>query len=112
MPACHPPTQGNPTMFATRSLLAMTLALCSVSALADVTLTVYTALEADQLKAYQQKFEQDTPGVKLRWVRVDFVICQRDTILDGGHGDFLSGVVLSCMQRLCLLSVQIMVTGY
>ncbi|MCK6435489.1 putative 2-aminoethylphosphonate ABC transporter substrate-binding protein [Rivihabitans pingtungensis] len=56
-------------MFATRSLLAMTLALCSVSALADVTLTVYTALEADQLKAYQQKFEQDTPGVKLRWVR-------------------------------------------
>jgi len=42
----------------------------------------------------------------------DFVICQRDTLLDGGHGGFLSGVVLSCMQRLCLLSVQIMVTGY
>ena len=35
-------------------------------------------------------------------------ICQRDTILDGGHGGFLSGVVPSCMQQLCLLSVRIM----
>ena len=56
-------------MQATRTLLAAALTLASLSALADTTLTVYTALEADQLKAYQQKFEQENPGIKLRWVR-------------------------------------------
>ncbi|AOY02102.1 putative 2-aminoethylphosphonate ABC transporter substrate-binding protein [Jeongeupia sp. USM3] len=39
------------------------------TAFADTTLTVYTALEADQLKAYQQKFEEENPGIKLKWVR-------------------------------------------
>lgn len=32
-------------------------------------LTVYTALEADQVKAYQASFEKSTPGIKVRWVR-------------------------------------------
>lgn len=32
-------------------------------------LTVYTALEADQLKAYQTAFEKAHPDVKIRWVR-------------------------------------------
>jgi len=56
-------------MHSSRTLLAGALALCSLAALADTTLTVYTALEADQLKAYQQKFEQEYPDIKLRWVR-------------------------------------------
>lgn len=52
-----------------RTLIAAALSLASCSVLAETTLTVYTALEADQLQAYQQKFEQENPDVKLRWVR-------------------------------------------
>ena len=32
-------------------------------------LTVYTAIEADQLKAYKAAFEKDVPDVTIRWVR-------------------------------------------
>ncbi|WP_035061493.1 putative 2-aminoethylphosphonate ABC transporter substrate-binding protein [Andreprevotia chitinilytica] len=52
-----------------KSLLALGFAAVSAAALADSTITVYTALEADQIKAYQEKFEQETPGVKIKWVR-------------------------------------------
>ena len=46
--------------------------LCSTFshiASADSNLTVYTALEADQLKAYQHQFETEYPDIKIRWVR-------------------------------------------
>jgi len=45
-----------------------TLALLITSANAQE-LTVYTALEADQIKAYQASFEKSNPGIKIRWVR-------------------------------------------
>ena len=32
-------------------------------------LTVYSALEADQIKAYQAAFEKTNPDIKLKWVR-------------------------------------------
>jgi len=32
-------------------------------------LLVYTALEADQLKAYKQAFEKENPGITIKWVR-------------------------------------------
>jgi len=51
-----------------KSMIAV-LSLLAMSAHADTTLTVYTALEADQLKAYQSKFEADNPDIKLKWVR-------------------------------------------
>jgi iron(III) transport system substrate-binding protein len=46
-------------------------ALVSASALvfAQSTLTVYTALEADQIKAYEQSFNAAYPDVKIKWVR-------------------------------------------
>ena len=44
------------------------LALLITSANAQE-LTVYTALEADQIKAYQASFEKSNPGIKIRWVR-------------------------------------------
>jgi len=47
---------------------AVALVLCSLQGMAQE-LTVYTALEADQTKAYQSAFEKATPGVKIRWVR-------------------------------------------
>jgi len=52
-----------------RPLIATALSLVCLSAFAETTLTVYTALEADQIQAYQQKFEQENPDIKLRWVR-------------------------------------------
>ena len=49
---------------------AAALALCGLQAVARAQeLTVYTALEADQTKAYQAAFEKANAGVKIRWVR-------------------------------------------
>ena len=39
------------------------------AASAETTLTVYTALEADQIKAYQAAFEKANPDIKIQWVR-------------------------------------------
>ncbi|GAA5174905.1 putative 2-aminoethylphosphonate ABC transporter substrate-binding protein [Niveibacterium umoris] len=47
----------------------LSVAAFAAAAHADTTLTVYTALEADQLKVYQAKFEEENPGIKLRFVR-------------------------------------------
>ena len=46
---------------------ATTMALGAAEA--QTKLTVYTALEADQLKEYKQAFEKDNPGIEIQWVR-------------------------------------------
>ncbi len=53
------------------SALAMFAAgtLASGLALAGSKLTVYTAIEADQLKAYQEAFNADYPDIEINWVR-------------------------------------------
>ena len=51
------------------SLAALALLAAGLAHASDTTLTVYTALEADQIKAYQAQFEAETPGVKIKWVR-------------------------------------------
>ena len=56
----------------TRSIgfAAVPLALALMAGTANAQeLTVYTALEADQIKAYQAAFEKSNPGIKIRWVR-------------------------------------------
>jgi iron(III) transport system substrate-binding protein len=53
----------------TFAALAGLAALLAGAAHAETTLTVYTALEADQLKAYQAQFETEYPDVKIKWVR-------------------------------------------
>jgi iron(III) transport system substrate-binding protein len=53
-----------------KSLLAATLALGAAAAWAQKTeLTVYTALETDQLKAYQTAFNKVNPDIDIKWVR-------------------------------------------
>lgn len=54
-----------------RHVVFSLLAACALGGVAhaDTTLTVYTAMEADQLKAYQAGFEAEHPDIKLRWVR-------------------------------------------
>jgi iron(III) transport system substrate-binding protein len=44
-------------------------AFACIGAHAQATLTVYTALEADQIKAYETKFNSEYPDVHLKWVR-------------------------------------------
>ncbi|HYG55000.1 MAG TPA: putative 2-aminoethylphosphonate ABC transporter substrate-binding protein, partial [Burkholderiales bacterium] len=51
-------------------LLCAALALAAFPALAQKTqLLVYTALETDQLKAYEQGFYREVNDVEIRWVR-------------------------------------------
>ncbi|MBV8658534.1 MAG: putative 2-aminoethylphosphonate ABC transporter substrate-binding protein [Burkholderiales bacterium] len=52
-----------------KPLLAACAALFALSAAAETTITVYTALETDQIGAYQAQFEKENPDVKLKWVR-------------------------------------------
>jgi len=48
--------------------LAAVLALTAGAANAQ-DLTVYTALESDQIKAYEEAFAKANPGIKIKWVR-------------------------------------------
>jgi len=50
--------------------LPLMLALAAGGAAAQrTTLTVYTALETDQLKAYQEAFNRVEPNIEIKWVR-------------------------------------------
>ena len=52
------------------AVAAVTLSLAAPAALAQKTqLLVYTALETDQLKAYQEGFNKVHPDIELKWVR-------------------------------------------
>ncbi|ODT26683.1 MAG: putative 2-aminoethylphosphonate ABC transporter substrate-binding protein [Hyphomicrobium sp. SCN 65-11] len=51
-----------------RVLFAAALAVVAGTANAQE-LTVYTALEADQIKAYQASFQKAYPSIKIKWVR-------------------------------------------
>ena len=50
-------------------LLAGAALLAGTAAGAAEELTVYTAIEADQLKSYKEAFEKDVPDVTIQWVR-------------------------------------------
>ncbi|HQR54887.1 MAG TPA: putative 2-aminoethylphosphonate ABC transporter substrate-binding protein, partial [Burkholderiaceae bacterium] len=53
-----------------KALAAAVLAGFAFGASAQKTqLTVYTALETDQLKAYQSAFEKANPNIEIVWVR-------------------------------------------
>ena len=52
-----------------RSLLACLALVVSPAALAATELTVYTAYENDDLKAYKAAFEKANPDITLNWVR-------------------------------------------
>ena len=58
-----------------RSLLVGTAAVVAMGALAGevalakTTLTVYTAVEADDLKKYAARFNEDHPDIEIKWVR-------------------------------------------
>lgn len=53
----------------TVALGALALAALTASAQAETTLTVYTAIEAEDLKRYAETFNADNPDIKINWVR-------------------------------------------
>ena len=57
-------------MFKPFALAAAVSAVFSLQATAAGSqLTVYTALEAEQLKSYKQAFEKANPDIEIKWVR-------------------------------------------
>jgi len=51
-------------------IAGIALALCAAPALAQKTeLLVYTALETDQIKAYEEAFKKANPNIDVKWVR-------------------------------------------
>ncbi|MCK8067781.1 putative 2-aminoethylphosphonate ABC transporter substrate-binding protein [Cobetia sp. 1CM21F] len=59
-----------PRSFLTRSLLASAVGLVvSLNAQAATELTVYTAVESDDLQKYAERFQQAHPDIDIKWVR-------------------------------------------
>ncbi|HJS30523.1 MAG TPA: putative 2-aminoethylphosphonate ABC transporter substrate-binding protein [Alphaproteobacteria bacterium] len=56
-------------MFACAGAIALLAGLSSEAAAQKTRLTVYTALENDQLAPYKQAFEADNPNIEIAWVR-------------------------------------------
>ena len=49
--------------------IATSLALAGTAFAQKTQLLVYTALETDQLKAYQEGFNKVEPSIEIKWVR-------------------------------------------
>ncbi|MFI8480268.1 putative 2-aminoethylphosphonate ABC transporter substrate-binding protein [Pseudomonas sp. NPDC078700] len=56
-------------MFKRTALATALIAGFSLHANAATELTVYTALEVEQLKAYKEAFEKKNPDIEIKWVR-------------------------------------------
>jgi iron(III) transport system substrate-binding protein len=74
-------------------------------------LTVYTALEADQVKAYQVAFEKANPDVKIRWVRDSTGIVTAKLLAEKANpqADVVFGLAAT---SLMLLDKEGMLTAY
>ena len=53
----------------TAALFASTVMLGASAAFADTELTVYTAIEAEDLQRYAETFNKEHPDIKVNWVR-------------------------------------------
>jgi len=101
-----------------RSSLAK-LAFCVVAALiaggaaaqGRIQLLVYTALETDQLKAYEQGFYSENPGIEIRWVRDSTGVITAKLLAEKANpqADAVMGVAAS---SLALLDSQGMLVPY
>ena len=57
------------TRLKTATAAGIAAALLASTALAQTELTVYTAIEADDLAKYAERFNQDHPDITINWVR-------------------------------------------
>ncbi len=84
--------------------LALT-GLCAVSAAAlaqKTQLLVYTALETDQLKAYQEGFNRVNPDIEIKWVRDSTGVITAKLMAEKGNpqADAVMGVAASSLALL------------
>ena len=84
---------------------ALALAVASTVALAQKTqLLVYTALETDQLKAYEQGFYKEVSDVEIRWVRDSTGVITAKLLAEKANpqADVIMGVAASSLALLDL----------
>ena len=94
------------------SFAALTLCLATGAALAQKTqLLVYTALETDQLKAYQEGFNKVHPDIEIKWVRDSTGVITAKLLAEKANpqADAVMGVAAS---SLALLDKQGMLIPY
>src|SRR5215212_361785 len=74
-------------------------------------LTVYTALETDQIKAYENGFTKVNPNIELKWVRDSTGVITAKLLAEQANpqADVVMGVAAS---SLALLDSQGMLTPY
>ncbi|MFY8088058.1 MAG: extracellular solute-binding protein, partial [Rubrivivax sp.] len=90
----------------TRPLLNLALAalaLAAGSAFAQKTqLLVYTALETDQIKAYQEAFNKVEPNIEIKWVRDSTGVITAKLLAEKGNpqADAIMGVAASSLALL------------
>ncbi len=86
-----------------RCLAAAVVAVCSSASLAQKTqLLVYTALETDQLKAYQEGFNKVEPDIELKWVRDSTGVITAKLLAEKANpqADVVMGVAASSLALL------------
>jgi iron(III) transport system substrate-binding protein len=101
-----------PARFLPRALAAAALALVAGGAFAQKTqLLVYTALETDQIKAYQDGFNKAHPDIDLKWVRDSTGVITAKLLAEKANpqADVVMGVAAS---SLALLDRQGMLEPY
>jgi iron(III) transport system substrate-binding protein len=93
----------------TATLFGLALACAAPAAAGE--LTVYTALEADQLKAYKEAFEAANPGTTINWVRDSTGIVTAKLLAekDNPQADVVLGLAAT---SLMLLDKEGMLMGY
>ena len=95
-----------------KALLGAVLLAASFGALAQkTTLTVYTALETDQIKAYEAGFNKVNPNIELKWVRDSTGVITAKLLAEKANpqADVVMGVAAS---SLALLDSQGMLIPY
>ncbi|WP_088278427.1 putative 2-aminoethylphosphonate ABC transporter substrate-binding protein [Ideonella sp. A 288] len=81
---------------------AALLALALPAAAQKTTLLVYTALETDQLKAYQEGFNKVEPNIELKWVRDSTGVITAKLLAEKANpqADVVMGVAASSLALL------------
>ena len=93
------------------ALVAALLALAGVASAQKTQLLVYTALETDQIKAYQEAFNRVEPNVEIKWVRDSTGVITAKLLAEKANpqADVVMGVAAS---SLALLDKQGMLEPY
>ncbi len=98
------------SLFRWSAVAAITL-VASVAVAQKTQLLVYTALETDQLKAYQEGFNKAYPDIEIKWVRDSTGVITAKLLAEKGNpqADAVMGVAAS---SLALLDKQGMLEPY